>query len=158
MKNTLEDRVRGEERFRPTTRRDCPIPLEETGAEIYRFRQELKRTFMGGHLLKLRVKYCGGCNPDIDRGAVVDRFLKIVAASGQEVKCSNDDPDVILLVNGCAHACLEQDDLSTDRGAMCISVQGAHVDRQPVPEPCLHEVIRELITRARPGGDCRGSM
>jgi len=98
-------------------------------------------------VLKLRVKYCGGCNPDIDRGAVVERLRKLTADACQEVEWSGDDPDVIVLVNGCPHACLEQDNFPVDRRTMCISVQGTHVDREPVPEGQLHEVIWERLRK-----------
>lgn len=155
MKGILADRAHGKTRCHPTARLDCFAEFEEC-VGISQIEKELEQSLACEHVLKLRVKYCGGCNPDIDRGAMVDRLLKIVADSGQEVVCCGNDPDVILLVNGCAHACLEEPDFRAAVGAMCISIQGAHVEREPVAEGRLHEVIRDLITRARPRRDLHG--
>lgn len=113
---------------------------------------------MGTRPLKLRVKYCGGCNPDIDRTALVARVLEAVAASGLVVQCTDDDADVILLVNGCPRACLEHDDRCPAQGTPRISVQGAQVDHEPAAEACLHEIIVERIRKAAPADDNRGGV
>jgi len=103
--------------------------------------------------LKLQVRYCGGCDPEIDRSVVVERLQEIAAAAGYEVIPGCDEPDVILLVNGCAHACTEREDHPVSRGTLCILVRGAQVDDDPIPEARLHEAIweriRSLFTTAR---------
>lgn len=108
-------------------------------------------------VLRLKVKYCGGCNPDIDRGKVVEGLIEVMTGAGLAVKLCSDDPEVVLLVNGCPHACLEQDDLPADRGAMCIFVQGAQLDFEPVQEERLHEVIWERIAKFRRPSDHSGT-
>jgi hypothetical protein len=32
--------------------------------------------------LTIRVRYCGGCNPEIDRGSLVSRLKEIIEAEG----------------------------------------------------------------------------
>ncbi len=60
--------------------------------------------------LTIRVRYCGGSNPEIDRGALVSRLKAIVRASGIEIVLGGDgEADWLLLVNGCSRACLEEE-------------------------------------------------
>ena len=56
---------------------------------------------------RLRIKYCGGCNPDYDRIALVEdmkaRLKGVVAWS-----CADADPfDRVVAVHGCRTACAD---------------------------------------------------
>ncbi|MCA1960322.1 MAG: hypothetical protein LDL33_05965 [Desulfomonile sp.] len=116
---------------------------------------------LGKPPLKLYVRYCGGCDPEIDRAEVVERLQTIVLAAGYEVKSGCDDPDVILLVSGCLHACIEQEDWTKSRSTPCIAVQGNNVDGEYVPEARIHEVlwdrIKEALHRRRRAGRTGGN-
>jgi len=75
-------------------------------------------------MLKLRITYCGGCNPEIDRGNLVERLYDLMQAEGLAF-CPVPDyqtADVVLIVNGCAHACKEEE-LTTESFPF-ISVKG----------------------------------
>jgi hypothetical protein len=65
----------------------------------------------------LRVVYCGGCNPQIDRGAV---------ASELEAAPAFARPGSLVYLSGCPRACASGHQLATDDEA--IVVAGAHVD------------------------------
>jgi hypothetical protein len=96
--------------------------------------------------LRIRVRYCGGCNPEIDRASVVSHFVKIAQGAGFWVEFPSDsDADWLLLINGCPRACLEEErpDVATDR--RCISVEGTHVGRQPVSEDDLPRAVWEAF-------------
>ncbi|MBM4328281.1 MAG: hypothetical protein FJ118_14095 [Deltaproteobacteria bacterium] len=83
----------------------------------------------------IQVRYCGGCNPEIDRSALVSRFVKIAEEGGFRVDvCDDSGADWLLLVNGCPRACLEEErpELATARRR--VSVEGSHVGHQPVSE------------------------
>jgi len=99
-----------------------------------------------GKLLSIRVRYCGGCNPEIDRGSLVSRLQVIIREGGaQAVLSGHGEGDWLLLVNGCPRACLEEgfsEDLNARR---LISVEGAHLDRRPVAEQTLAQAIWERI-------------
>ena len=100
--------------------------------------------------LTMRVRYCGGCNPEIDRGSLVSRFKGILQADGiQAVFCKDGEADWLLLVNGCPRACLEEE---LPRGAIprrCISVEGSHLDHRPVIEDELPQAVWEALRKGQ---------
>jgi len=56
---------------------------------------------------RVRIKYCGGCNPNYDRVALVEEMK---ARLGETVKwsCPDDDPcDLVIAVQGCETACAD---------------------------------------------------
>jgi hypothetical protein len=100
-----------------------------------------------GRLLKLRVAYCGGCNPEIDRGRVVERLCELLKSEGVEVKCVpvSETPDVVLIVNGCAHACKEAEPELKTAPFPVISVQGKRLCYEDTPEDQLPHVLLKKI-------------
>jgi len=97
---------------------------------------------------KIRLKYCGGCNPEIDRGAVVKRLEELFLSNDLKTKFDfdcNGNTDFLILVNGCPHACLEEDVLNSAKMTPCLSIQGAMIDYRPVPEERLPHLILERI-------------
>jgi len=79
----------------------------------------------------IRVVYCGGCNPHIDRGAVASEL----AASPTFAR-----PGAVLYLSGCQRACASDHQLTAPRGAdgperptddPAVVVAGAHVDGVP---------------------------
>jgi hypothetical protein len=100
-------------------------------------------------LLTIRVRYCGGCNPEIDRGSLVNRLKEIVQSEGIRVEFGKDgEADWVLLVNGCPRACLEEELPQTARPLRCISVEGSHLDYRPVAEDELPQAVWETIGSA----------
>jgi len=53
--------------------------------------------------------------------------------------------DVILLVNGCKHACLEEKQVASDCGHPVISVRGEMVDDQYVEEGGIIKILIKRI-------------
>jgi hypothetical protein len=100
-------------------------------------------------MLKLRITYCGGCNPEIDRGNLVERLYDLMQAEGLAF-CHVPDyqtADVVLIVNGCAHACKEEE-LTTESFPF-ISVQGKRLLHQEMPEAHLPQVLlKQLLSLA----------
>jgi hypothetical protein len=80
----------------------------------------------------VQVRFCGGCNPEIDRRALLER-LQHLNASHLTRLCFTTvggAADMLLKINGCAHACLDEADCS---------------DRRVVPEIHLPEAVLEGI-------------
>jgi hypothetical protein len=98
-------------------------------------------------MLKLRITYCGGCNPEIDRGKVVERLYNLMRAEGLNY-CPVPDyeaADVVLIVNGCAHACKEEE-LSTASFPF-ISVQGKKLCHVALSEDRLpHDILKKILS------------
>ena len=100
-------------------------------------------------LLTIRVRYCGGCNPEIDRGSLVSRLKGIIQSEGIRAVFGKDgEADWVLLVNGCPRACLEEELPQDAKPFRCISVEGSHLDYRPVPEDELPQAVWETMRSA----------
>lgn len=64
-------------------------------------------------MLKVGIKYCGGCNPYYDRVALVKRIERRLQGQVEFFSAANDDVDFVLAVEGCQTACA---DLSAFQG------------------------------------------
>ena len=53
--------------------------------------------------------------------------------------------DLLLLVNGCPHACIEEENLNSVTSVPFVSVQGARLDHRPVPEEELPQLLLKKI-------------
>jgi len=99
-------------------------------------------------MLAIGVKYCGGCNPEIDRMGVVERLeeglekrgLKVIFVTDREAKI-----DLLLLVNGCKHACLEEEYPVSEEGFPVISIRGEMVGNRHVIEEDISEFLIEKL-------------
>jgi hypothetical protein len=86
------------------------------------------------------VRYCGGCNPQIDRSRVIRNLNEILKKRGLKVDLTIDkerDVDIVLLVNGCMHACLEEEYLVSGHNLQYISVKGEMVDDKYIDEKSI---------------------
>ncbi|MBW2004681.1 MAG: hypothetical protein JRI72_08715 [Deltaproteobacteria bacterium] len=99
-------------------------------------------------MLSIGLRYCGGCNPQIDRSRVIRDLKKALSKMDLRVDFITDKEravDIILLINGCMHACLEEEYLSSGRNLQCISVKGEMVDSQYVEEDHILETLIKKI-------------
>ena len=55
--------------------------------------------------MNIGVKYCGGCNPKYDRGALFGRTLKNYPEHSFEIADETKEYDVLLVICGCERAC-----------------------------------------------------
>ena len=99
------------------------------------------------------MRYCGGCNPEIDRGHLVKQLQALNLLDGDTVKFVGhaEEGDLLLLINGCPRACLEEDDPGQGEAGKWISVQGARVDLRAVPEEELAHMVWQRIKAIRAG-------
>ena len=58
-------------------------------------------------MLKVSIKYCGGCNPYYDRVALVKRIESRLQGKVEFVSPAHDDVDLVLAVEGCKTACAD---------------------------------------------------
>jgi hypothetical protein len=94
---------------------------------------------------QIGVKFCGGCNPQIDRSALLKELKAKLPAGYQLVTGSPAETwDKALLVCGCSAACADRPEvrkLSRD----WVLVSGPMVDSREVPEKDLPRVLLERI-------------
>jgi len=64
-------------------------------------------------MLKIGIKYCGGCNPYYDRVALVKRVEGRLRGKVEFISAADDGVDLVLAVEGCNTACA---DLSSFEG------------------------------------------
>jgi hypothetical protein len=96
----------------------------------------------------VRLNYCGGCNPKIDRNKIVTRLRCLLQMSEYDIQfvTTRDSADALLLINGCIHACLDEKMIGSKWNAQkSISVQGERIDYQPVLEENLARLVWEKI-------------
>lgn len=99
-------------------------------------------------MYSIGLRYCGGCNPQIDRSRVTENLKDGLKKRGIEVGFTTDREaavDLVLLINGCIHACLEEEYLREAESPLCISVKGEMVDSQWVKEDNIPEFLINRI-------------
>lgn len=70
---------------------------------------------------RIRIKYCGGCNPQYDRVAVVEEMKARLGASVEWVGSDADPCDRVVAVQGCDTACA---DLAGFEGCEILQITG----------------------------------
>jgi hypothetical protein len=60
-------------------------------------------------MLKIGIKYCGGCNPSYERVEIAHRVQSKFNHQLHFVRHDQPDIDVIILMSGCQRACAAQD-------------------------------------------------
>lgn len=58
-------------------------------------------------MLRIGVKYCGGCSAQFDRVALVENISKHLSGKAVFVSHTEEDVDLILVVAGCQSACVD---------------------------------------------------
>jgi len=100
-------------------------------------------------MLLVGIRYCGGCNPQIDRSGVITRLKEAIQKRDMAVDFTAErerSVDIVLLVNGCIHACLEEAYLKEGHTTRFISVKGEMVDDLHMPEEAIPGFLIEKIT------------
>jgi hypothetical protein len=82
------------------------IVSREAVARIRIWLLERGKGGLSSSLPRLAIKFCGGCNPRIERGVLVDRIQEglkneVGWVSGEEER------DLTLIINGCPTACAD---------------------------------------------------
>jgi len=98
------------------------------------------------------IRYCGGCNPQIDRTGLVERLREEMRKRDLDVAFTTDRDrvtDLILLVNGCIHGCLEEEFRRTGKQAPYVSVKGemvgdTYMAEKDIPPFLAQEIARDL--------------
>ena len=104
--------------------------------------------------MKIAVKYCGGCNPSIDRANLVGQLAMLLAEAQPEwklVPLTDGEYDAVLLVNGCPVGCVQKQFVDEKRPVFLIA--GESLQRERISERDLpQEVIRKIRNLERNQG------
>jgi hypothetical protein len=99
-------------------------------------------------MYSIGLRYCGGCNPQIDRARAVRNLQEGLKQRDMAVAFTTDRErtvDLVLLVNGCTHACLEEAYLKEGGNPRFISIKGEMVDSDYVREDRIPEIVVNKI-------------
>jgi len=71
---------------------------------------------------RLAIKFCGGCNPDFDRGSVAQRIREEVSREAVWVS-GEEESEFLLIINGCRTACADTAEIRAGRPAVVVSAE-----------------------------------
>jgi hypothetical protein len=102
-----------------------PILLEETlireaVSQIRKWLQEKGKGEKEFSPPRAALRFCGGCNPVIERGLVAQRIREELAAEVSWVS-GDDEKDILLIVNGCRTACSDTDEIRSSQPVVVVS-------------------------------------
>jgi ferredoxin len=63
-------------------------------------------------LLRIGLKFCGGCNPEFDRGSVANGIAQGLKGKATVVPFEEEDLDAVIAIEGCPTACADLDPFS----------------------------------------------
>jgi hypothetical protein len=87
------------------------------------------------------IKYCGGCNPHIDRAKLVQEIGKLLPPEYILTTEPSSNPwDIGILICGCPTACVDKTEF-TNLAQKWIVVAGSSVDLDNEPEEKLADVV-----------------
>ena len=102
-----------------------PILLEEIliREAVSRIRKWLQEKGRGGkdfYPPRVALRFCGGCNPIIERGSIAQRIREELTAEVRWVS-AEDERDFLLIVNGCRTACADRVEVRSGHPAVVVS-------------------------------------
>ena len=90
---------------------------------------------------RIGVKYCGGCNPRIDRSKFVDELKKMLSGDlSLAIGCGTEKWELGILVCGCPTACADRPE-TRSLALEWIVVSGQIVDFESISENKLATVV-----------------
>ena len=92
--------------------------------------------------MKVSIKFCGGCNPRIDRVGVAAKIKDHFASDSVEVVYNSLEADCIVYVSGCSASCAMR---HSDSDKPCVAIAGSSVDSLAVEEDCLVKIVSEKV-------------
>ena len=96
--------------------------------------------------MRIALKYCGSCNPQIDISGTGNSLKEAFGKEGSLSLVSPEDSnlDVIIILCGCARACGDTEEIR-NRAPRSIVVAGEAIDMTPIAEKDINaEIIRKL--------------
>jgi hypothetical protein len=97
----------------------------------------------------IRIKYCGGCNPLIDRAKLTLEIEKLLPSEySLTTNLSSNPGDIGILICGCPTACVDKSDVR-DLARKWIMVAGNSVDLDDAPEEKLAAIVARKMKKLK---------
>ena len=94
---------------------------------------------------RVKIKFCGGCNPDYDRTALADRIKEELRDRIEWVSSGEGPFDLVVAIQGCETACADLKEF-----------EGCEIHSLTRPEDA-DAFIRDMNMRATGQGDSAGA-
>ena len=89
---------------------------------------------------RIGVKFCGGCNPNYERGQYWESVKEAAADEVTWVGADHPDPDTMLVICGCPTACPEKAANPADFSQLIVIRDG-----RPTPEGIVKEIREHKV-------------
>ncbi|MEA4926949.1 MAG: hypothetical protein VB084_16795 [Syntrophomonadaceae bacterium] len=96
--------------------------------------------------MKIGVKFCGGCNPYIDRKNIIDKVKNLLPPGEYTFEYFDfDGCDLFVVINGCSLSCAKYEEAEN-----VVTVCGLRIDgQQYIEEDLPVEVARRLLAMSQ---------
>ena len=109
-------------------------------AKIRAWAKRKRGTPRGNSLPRLAIKFCGGCNPAIERGQLA-RIIRRDLAAGVRWVSAEEEVDLLLIICGCLTACADRTEVK-EKAAHSLAIAG----------PTISMIQRKKDRRKEPSG------
>jgi len=92
--------------------------------------------------MTVSIKFCGGCNPRIDRVRVAEAIKIRLLDLGITVVYNTLDADFIVYLGGCSSSCAAR---YSPGGKPCVEIAGVTMDGLAVNEESLSDLVIEKV-------------
>ena len=97
----------------------------EAAAKIRTWAEKRKRVPGGDSFSRVAIKFCGGCNPIIDRGKLARSIREHLTGLVRWVP-PEEEVDLLLIISGCLTACVDRPEV-TERAAEYLAIAGSRI-------------------------------
>ncbi|MFH1032601.1 MAG: hypothetical protein V1767_08595 [Chloroflexota bacterium] len=95
--------------------------------------------------MRVILKYCGSCNPEVDLAKIGRRFAELAREQGWELVPSDAEADVLVLLCGCPRTCANREEVVA-KAKRVVLVAGRRLGWRAVAEEGLPLAIIEAIS------------
>jgi hypothetical protein len=92
--------------------------------------------------MQVSIKFCGGCNPNIDRVAVAEKIRQQLGDFGIAVNYNDLSADFIVYINGCKVSCASR---QVAENQECAIIAGSNCNNWDVAEADLSQLAVEQV-------------
>lgn len=94
-------------------------------AQIRAWAERKRGTPRGNSVPRLAIKFCGGCNPAIERGQLA-RIIRRDLADGVRWVSAEEEVDLLLIICGCLTACADRTEVK-EKAAQSLAIAGPRI-------------------------------
>jgi len=108
----------------------------------------LIKPLQGRYDIKIALKFCGSCNPEIDLSSLATQVRALTSARDDTQFVPSDAPalDFLVILCGCRRACADQEMYKSQANRHLI-IAGESLDGSPQSEKQLASLIAAYIRR-----------